>query len=102
MMKVNLVNEETKGQKQVSLGYSWTFFVFGWVLPLFRRDWKWFGITFVVTIMLGYLTAGIGTIVAQIVFAGFYNKLSTKDLLENGFEPADEFSALALKKAGFQ
>lgn len=101
-MKVNLVNVETKEQKQVSLGYSWTFFVFGWVLPLFRGDWKWFGITFVVTILLGYLTDGIGTIVTQIMFAGFYNKLSTKDLLENGFEPADEFSTLALKKTGLQ
>lgn len=101
-MKVNLVNVERNEQKQVSLGYSWAFSVFGWVLPLIRGDWKWFFITFVATILLGYLTAGMGTIVAQVVFAGFYNKLSTKDLLERGFEPADEFSTLALKKAGLQ
>lgn len=99
-MKVNLVNVETKEQKQVALGYSWTFLFFGWFVPLFRGDWKWFSITLAATIVIGWFTAGVGAWVLSALFAGFYNKLSAKDLLEKGFEPADEFSTLALKKAG--
>lgn len=99
-MKINLQNENTMKTKQVKLGYSWTFFFWGWFTPLLRGDWKWFLITFIVTLILAYTTMGIGAGVAQIVFAAMYNKLYIKDLLESGYTPADEFIAKALKGVG--
>lgn len=98
-MKINLQNENTMKTKQTKLGYSWTFFFFGWFTPLLRGDWKWFLITFIVTLVLAY-TTGVGEVIAQIVFAAIYNKLYVKDLLENGYTPADEFTAKAIKGAG--
>ena len=99
-MKVNLINSITMQSKQTKLGYSWTFFFFGWWVPLIRGDWKWFGITFVVTILLGMYSYGFGSLIVQIVFAAFYNKLYITDLKAKGFEPADEFSQKAMKGAG--
>jgi len=99
-MKINLQNESTMKTKQTKIGYSWTFFFFGWFTPLIRGDWKWFLITFIVTLILAYTTMGVGAGIAQIIFAAIYNKLYIKDLLENGYTPADEFTAKALKGAG--
>lgn len=99
-MTINLKNDVTMRTKQAKLGYSWTFFFFGWLVPLFRGDWKWWAITFIATIALGYFTFGFGSLLAQIIFAGFYNKLYVYDLGNSGFLPADEFSEKALKGAG--
>lgn len=99
-MKINLQNESTMKTKQAKIGYSWTFFFWGWFVPLIRGDWKWFLITFIVTLILAYTTMGFGSVIAQIVFAYFYNKLYIKDLLENGYTPADEFTDKAIKGAG--
>lgn len=99
-MKINLQNENTMKTKQTKIGYSWTFFFLGWFTPLLRGDWKWFLITFIVTLILAYTTMEFVAVIAQIVFAYFYNKLYVKDLLENGYTPADEFTDKALKGAG--
>lgn len=99
-MNINLKNDNTMRTKQTKLGYSWTFFFFGWFVPLIRGDWKWFCITFIATIALAYFTFGLGSLIIQIVFAGFYNKLYIKDLLDSGFNAADEFSDKAIKGAG--
>lgn len=99
-MKINLQNENTMKTKQTKLGYSWTFFFFGWFTPLLRGDWKWFLITFIVTLILANTITEVGAVIAQIIFAAMYNKLYVKDLLENGYTPADEFTDKALKGAG--
>ena len=99
-MKINLQNESTMKTKQAKIGYSWTFFFWGWITPLIRGDWKWFLITFIVTLILAYTTMGFGSLIAQVVFAAIYNKLYVKDLLESGYTPADEFTAKAIKGAG--
>ena len=99
-MKINLQNESTMKTKQAKIGYSWTFFFWAWFVPLIRGDWKWFLITFIVTLILAYTTMGVGEVIAQIIFAYFYNKLYIKDLLENGYTPADEFTDKAIKGAG--
>lgn len=99
-MKINLQNENTMKTKQAKIGYSWTFFFWGWFTPLIRGDWKWFLITFIVTLILAFTTMGVGAGIAQIVFAAMYNKIYIKDLLESGYTPADEFTAKALKGAG--
>lgn len=99
-MHINLKNENTMQTKQEKLGYSWLFFFFGWFVPLFKGDWKWFGITFGVTLLLGMFTYGIAPLVFQIIFAGFYNKLHIQDLKAQGFQAADEFSEKALSGQG--
>jgi hypothetical protein len=93
-MKVNLKNERTGQVRQRKLGFSWTTFFFGFFPALFRGDWKWALIIFAV----GLVTLGLSTL----VFMFIYNKLHIRDLLENGYEPADEFSANALRSKGFK
>lgn len=99
-MRINLQNENTMKTKQTKLGFSWTFLLFGWFVPLLRGDWKWFFITFIGTIVLGYLTSGIAVLIIQIAFSVIYNKLYIKDLLQSGFKPSDDFSDKAIKGAG--
>lgn len=99
-MKINLHNTKTMQTKQTKLGFSWTFFFFGWFVPLFRGDWKLFIITLIGTIVLGYVSMGFASAVLNIVFSFLYNKLYIQDLINKGFTPADEFSEKAIKGAG--
>lgn len=76
--------------KECVTGYSWTTFFFGCFVPLFRGDLKWAGILFLINVLAGFVTAGIGSFIPNIVFAYFYNKLYIKDLIEKGYKPCDE------------
>lgn len=78
--------------KKGFLGFSWTTFFFGFFLPLFRGDWLWL----VIMIILGVVSCGI----ANIILAFLYNKFYTSKLLENGWEPADDFSRNMLISKG--
>ena len=64
--------------KTVKSGFSWTYFFFGALVPLFRGDWKWFLISLVASI----LTVGL----AHFVFMFKYNEWYVNDLLEKGYE----------------
>lgn len=93
-MKATLKNEKTGSIKQVKVGFSWTQFFWGWLVPIFRADWKWFLIELVITVLANCVTevAGFGTtggLVVGIVFAFIYNKLYIKDLIAKGFRPTD-------------
>lgn len=65
------------GVKQVKVGFIWTKFFFGFFVPLFRGDIKWF------LIMLVAQMFSFG--IASIIFAFFYNKFYIK-----GYTPASE------------
>lgn len=95
-MHATLINRNTKERKDVKVGYSWTEFFFGFWPALFRGDWKWLLIMILVEIALGMFTWGGGTLFFNIIFGFFYNKFYTVDLLNAGFEPADDFSYNAL------
>ncbi len=75
--KIILSNKLTQMKREAPVGFSWTTFFFGFFPPLFRGDWKWFGII----LLLNLLTWGL----AGFVFAFLYNKLHIKDLLNNGY-----------------
>ena len=75
---ISLENKKTKQLKLAPVGFSWTNFFFGFFVPLFRGDWKWAAIFFVV----GWVTFGFGSIIT----AFFYNKLYAEDLIKNGFK----------------
>ncbi|AXQ79393.1 DUF2628 domain-containing protein [Streptococcus chenjunshii] len=92
-MKVTLKNKENE-EKKVPIGISWTTFFFGPFVPLFRRDWKWFGImlgvTFVVAAIFIALDIETGGGVVGVAFSFIYNRLYCQDLLKKGWQPATE------------
>lgn len=78
--------------KQVKYGFSWTFFFFGALVPLFRGDIKWFFIA----IIIAFFTFGI----SHFVFMFIYNRLYLRDLLNGGYKPADEIADNFLREKG--
>ena len=84
--KINLVNQRTGQYRTAPIGFSWTTFFFGIFPALFRGDWKWTGIGF----LLNIITFGFGTV---FIMSFIYNKLSLKDLIKNGYTPTTEEEA---------
>ena len=75
-MKIELVSPDGI-TKQVPLGFSWTTLLFGFFVPLYRGDMKWF----VVSLVLSLVTNGL----SWVIFPFFYNKLYYRDLMKQGF-----------------
>lgn len=69
--------------KEVETGFSWTTLFFGFFVPLFRNDIKWF----FVMICVSLLTCGL---ITTVTFPFFYNRVYLKSLLEEGWKSADE------------
>ena len=76
--KIIFENPNTGHVKEAPVGFSWTVFFFGFFPPLFRGDWKWAVIIF----LLAIITAGL----SNLVFMFIYNKLYIKDLISSGFK----------------
>ncbi|MGX7106973.1 DUF2628 domain-containing protein [Hutsoniella sourekii] len=79
--------------KSIKLGISWTTLFFGFWVPLFRRDWKWFFLMIIINIILGEISHGfyddsasrlLGNL-ANILWALYYNRLYAKDLYKDGY-----------------
>lgn len=92
-MFVNLRNTLTGEVRTAKIGFSWTFFFFGWLVPLFRTDWKWF----VLTLVIGSFTFGL----SSWVFMFIYNKIYISELLMFGWEPASDVDYDILRQRGF-
>lgn len=71
-------NPNTGVVKEAPVGFSWTIFFFGFFPPLFRSDWKWTIIMFVIAM----ITIGL----SNFVFMFIYNKLYIKDLIGTGYK----------------
>ena len=84
--------EKNGVQKQGFVGFSWTMLFFGFFVPLFRGDFKWF----IITLILMLLSFGL----AQFIVCFLYNKFYTVGLLEDGYRPADDFSENLLRMKG--
>ena len=80
--EITFTNEYTGQYKTAPIGFSWTTFFFGCFPAMFRGDWKWAVIQFI----LAFITGGISWLVMPFL----YNKLHIKDLLKQGFIPTDE------------
>jgi hypothetical protein len=76
--KLILENPKTGHIKEAPVGFSWTVLFFGFFPPLFRGDWKWAIIIF----LLSCLTIGF----SNLIFMFIYNKLYIKDLVGAGFK----------------
>ena len=62
-------------------GFSWTYFFFGWFVPLFRGE---LGVA-ALHLLFSFLTLGLW----QIIFCFLYNKQYTSRLIADGFKFAD-------------
>ncbi|WP_010676998.1 hypothetical protein [Bacillus timonensis] len=98
-MKVRLRNQGGV-TKECKIGFSWTTFFFGFFPALFRGDLKWAAIMFITALVVGSFTVGFGAWIPGIIFSFVYNKLYIKDLIEKGYQPADEQSRNALIQNG--
>lgn len=76
--KLVMENPNTGHIKEAPVGFSWTVFFFGFFPPMFRGDWKWAIIMF----LLALITVGL----SNLVFMFIYNKLYIKDLVGAGFK----------------
>lgn len=76
--KLVMENPNTGRIKEAPVGFSWTVLFFGFFPPLFRSDWKWAVIMFI----LAFITAGL----SGFVFMFIYNKLYIKELIGSGFK----------------
>lgn len=80
------------------VGFSWTFFIFGFFVPLFRKDFKAALIVIFISIGLGVVTAGAGVCIVDIILAFWYNKYYTENLLKRGFVPVTPKDKILLEK----
>jgi len=70
-------------------GFSWTTLFFGFFPALFRGDFITFIGGFVVLLIVGIFTLGIGWFLGAFAWAFLYNKHYTSKLLERGYTLAD-------------
>lgn len=96
-MYANLRNEKNHSYMTVKVGFSWTEMIFGFWTPVFRSDFKWAAILVLAEILFGAFTWGGGAFLVTIIFAFFYNRLYVKDMIAQGYQPADEASLNILR-----
>jgi len=87
--KVLLENKRLNKTKKVPFLYSWISLSFGFFVPILRGDIKWF-LIYLIPIILYFINPLL--VFSNIVIAFFYNKRYIKDLIQKGYEPADENS----------
>jgi len=85
--------EKNGAVKKSCVGFSWTTFFFGFFVPLFRGDVLWF----IVMLILSFCTLCL----AQILLSFLYNGIYTKNLLRDGYRPADSYSENILRRRGY-
>ncbi|MDX5808642.1 HrgC protein [Bacillus cereus group sp. BfR-BA-02730] len=91
-MIIEMLNAKNNLREEVKVGFSWTTFFFGALVPLLRGDWKWF----LILIVAGLCTYGF----AGIIFAFFYNKIYIRELIRKGYTPTSELGKETLKSQG--
>ena len=100
LKKVSLTNESKGDTKEVPAGGSVVNFLFYPIIPFLRKDWLWAVIGVVVIAVTFVLKLKILIFVYALFIGLQYNKFYIKQLLKNGYVPADNYSekALQLKK----
>ena len=99
-MKVILKNRYTKGQIIQKVGFSWTMFFFGALVPIFKADWVGALVMVLINIAVSFLTYGLGLWIVDLIIACFYNKNYIERMLQKGWEPSTQNDVDALHNAG--
>ena len=86
---VMLKHKDSGVIKRGYYGFSWTTLFFGFFPALFRSDFQTFIGAFVVMLILGLFTFGVGAWIAAFAWAFLYNGYYTRKLLERGYVIAD-------------
>lgn len=94
-MKIRLQHPQLTVMKECPVGFSWTVFFFGWLVPLIRG---WYGYSAVV-FFVGSASVGL----AQLFYFPFVaNKKYILFLLEKGYQPASQVDVQILNGMGIQ
>lgn len=83
--RIALKHKESGIVKDGYYGFSWTTLFFGFFPALFRSDFITFIGGFVVWLIIGFMTFGIGSFFVGFVWAFMYNKYYTRKLIERGY-----------------
>ena len=76
--KIIFEHPEIGTTRSAPVGFSWTTFLFGPIVCLFRKDWFW--------LLLMLIIAGVTSGISCFVFPFLYNKLYIKRLLKKGYK----------------
>lgn len=91
-MTITMMNNSNQ-VRQSGIGFSWTTFLFGFFVPLYRKDWMTFSIYFGIMLMsLAFPPIAFITILAPFL----YNKYYLKRLLNDGYYPTSDEQAKIL------
>ncbi|MDD4555850.1 MAG: hypothetical protein PHE89_00785 [Alphaproteobacteria bacterium] len=74
---LSLKDPQTDKIKIIKTGFSWKTLLFGFMVPLFRKDWN----SFLIFTPIYFITFGM----ASIPFAFVYNKKYIETLFEKGY-----------------
>ena len=78
---IKIIHKQSRIEKNCFVGYSWTYFFFGFFVPIFRGE---------ISIGIFHLIFSIVTFgLFQLVMPFLYNKQASVRLLENGWELND-------------
>lgn len=80
------------------VGFSWTVFLFGFFVPLLRKDYKVAFILVAISLLLASFTAGAGAGILNLIVAFGYNKYYTNNLIALGFIPTDDVNKKLLEQ----
>jgi hypothetical protein len=83
--RIALQHKESGIVKDGYYGFSWTTLFFGFFPALFRGDFITFIGGFVISIIIGIVTWGVGIPFISLVWAFMYNKYYTRKLIERGY-----------------
>jgi len=92
--RIRVIHKESGIEKSCFVGYSWTYFFFGFFVPIFRGE---------ISIGIFHLIFSIVTFgLFQLVMPFLYNKQSSVRLLLNGWElnDSEENNLIASNKIG--
>lgn len=89
-MKIQLLSPTSGERKDLKVGFSWTYLFFSFFVSLFRKDWKWLGISLLVAILTNAVDMIYLNWIYSLVMAFFYNKIYAKELVGKGFKGATE------------
>lgn len=100
--RIPIKHKETGITKDGFYVFSMTTFIFGFSLPCSGGGFMTFIVGFVVTVIVGLVTAGVGEILVNIFWTFMYNKYYRRKLMEPGhvFNSGDKENGISASALG--